>query len=337
MLSAGLESTLGDGDVALVTGSTSGLGREVALNLAGTGATVLVHGRDETAARETVGALSGGGHEYFLADLADLDEVDALAGRLLDEYDRLDCLVNNAGTWQGQRHLVDVPGADDVELAFVVNHLAPFLLTQRLADRLAATGERRGECEDGPKSDSEDGEDDGVETPDPARIVTVSSGLHRQAELDLDGVRGADAMVGVEAYSHSKLANVLFTVELSRRLPDDVVANCCHPGSIPSTALSRDGSLLPKLGWKLFGLLGGLVGLTDSVTDGAETPTYLATAPEAAEFSGEYFEDREAVPPGDGALNREAQRELWDRSVEWAGVDESTLVAGGESSTARPQ
>ena len=336
MIPAGLDSALDDGDVALVTGSTSGIGREVALNLAETGATVLVHGRDETAARETVAELAGEGHEYFLADFGDLSDVEALADRVLAEYDRLDCLVNNAGTWQGERHFVTVPGADDVELAFVVNHLAPFLLTHRLADRLVATGERRMERvdEEGDGDDGEDDEDDDggsenaeAETgPDPARVVTVSSRLHRQAELDLEAVRGSEAIVGVEAYSHSKLANVVFTAELSRRLPGAVVANCCHPGSVPSTGLSRDGSLLPKLGWSLFGLVGGLVGVTDSVTDAAETPTYLATAPEAADFSGEYFEDREPVPPGDGALDRDVQRELWGRSVAWAGVEESVLV-----------
>lgn len=141
MIPAGLDSMLGDGDVALVTGSTSGIGREVALNLAETGATVLVHGRDAERARETVATLRGESHEYYCADFADLAAVDTLADRVLDEYDRLDCLVNNAGTWQGERHLVDVPGADGVELAFTVNHLAPFLLTCRLADRLAG---RRG-------------------------------------------------------------------------------------------------------------------------------------------------------------------------------------------------
>jgi NAD(P)-dependent dehydrogenase (short-subunit alcohol dehydrogenase family) len=341
MIPAGLDSTLGDDHVALVTGSTSGIGREVALNLAEAGATVLVHGRDETAARETVAELRGESHDFFLADFGDLADVEALADRVLAEYDRLDCLVNNAGTWQGERHLVAVPGADDVELAFVVNHLAPFLLTHRLADRLAATGRRRvgrADGAEGGKADGEGGDSDETDAgPDPARVVTVSSGLHRQAELDLEAVRGSDAIVGVESYSHSKLANVVFTAELSRRLPETVVANCCHPGSVPSTDLSRDGSLLPKLGWSLFGLVGGLVGLTDSVTDAAETPTYLATAPETAEFSGEYFEDRKPVPPGDGALDRGVQQELWDRSVAWTGVGESGLVDLDESSTTRPE
>ncbi|MFB6150460.1 MAG: SDR family NAD(P)-dependent oxidoreductase [Haloarculaceae archaeon] len=342
MIPAGLDSALGEGDVALVTGSTGGIGREVAVNLAETGATVLVHGRDEVRARETVAALRGDGHDWYRTDFADLAEVEALADRVRDDYDRLDCLVNNAGTWQGERHLVDVPGADDVELAFVVNHLAPFLLTHRLVDRLAATGRRREERggETRSEAESENGAEAGSESessggPDPARVVTVSSQLHRRATLDLDSVRGPEAVVGVEAYSHSKLANVLFTVELARRLPEPVVANCCHPGSVPTTDLSRDGSLVPSVGWRLFGFLGGLVGLTDSPADAAETPTYLASAPEAADFSGEYFEDREAVPPGDGALDREAQRRLWERSAEWTGVSTDRLPADDGSDPGR--
>jgi len=317
MIPAGLDSVLGDGDVVLVTGSTSGIGRELARNLAETGATVLVHGRDAERARETVAALSGEGHEFFLADFTDLDDVRGLAERVLDGHDRLDCLVNNAGTWQGERRLVDVPGSDEgVEFTFAVNHLATFLLTHLLADRLEATGEKR-------EASSDEGEADADDGPDPARIVTISSGLHRRATLDLDAVRGPAGPTGVDAYALSKLANVLFTAELARRLPEHVTANCCHPGTSPATALARDGSLLPGLGWRLLGVVGKLTGFTDSPAEAAETPTYLATSPDVAGMSGEYFEDREAVPPGDGALDRDAQRELWRVSSEWTGIEES--------------
>jgi NAD(P)-dependent dehydrogenase (short-subunit alcohol dehydrogenase family) len=341
MIPAGLDSVLGDGDVVLVTGSTSGIGREVARNVAETGATVLVHGRDEERARETVAELPGEGHDRYLADFADLDEVRGLAADVLDDCDRLDCLVNNAGTWQGERRLVDVPGADEgVEFTFAVNHLAPFLLTHLLADRLEATGEDRqsrreaGEGDDGDETEGDDGggADDGegsaaVDGPDPARVVTVSSGLHRRATPDLEAVRGPEGPAGVDAYALSKLANVLFTAELARRLPDTVTANCCHPGTSPATDLARDGSLLPGLGWRLVGLLGKFTGFTDSPAEAAETPTYLATSPEVSGLSGEYFENREAVPPGDGALDRDAQRELWDVSCEWTGVEGSESLS----------
>jgi NAD(P)-dependent dehydrogenase (short-subunit alcohol dehydrogenase family) len=331
MIPAGLDSMLGDGDVVLVTGSTSGIGRETARNLADTGATVLVHGRDAGRARETVAELPGEGHDWYLADFADLGDVRDLAGDVLDDYDRLDCLVNNAGTWQGERLLVDVPDSETgVEFTFAVNHLATFLLTHLLADRLEATGEEReastgGEADDGDESGDDETEGDGS-GPDPARIVTVSSGLHRRATLDLDAVRGPDGPSGVDAYALSKLANVLFTAELSRRLPETVTANCCHPGTSPATALARDGSLLPGLGWRLLGVVGKLTGFTDSPAEAAETPTYLATSPAVGGMSGEYFEDREAVPPGDGALDRDAQQELWRVSVEWTGIGESQTL-----------
>jgi len=329
MIPAGLDSVLGDGDVVLVTGSTSGIGRETARNLADTGATVLVHGRDAERARETVARLPGEGHDWYLADFADLGDVRDLAGDVLADYDRLDCLVNNAGTWQGERRLVDVPGSEEgVEFTFAVNHLAPFLLTHLLADRLEATGEKRKSSSDGVESDDEgesdgEGEPGGYDGPDPARIVTVSSGLHRRATLDLDAVRGPEGPSGVDAYALSKLANVLFTAELARRVPETVTANCCHPGTSPATALARDGSSVSGLGWRLFGIVGKLTGFTDSPAEAAETPTYLATSPEVGGMSGEYFEDREAVPPGDGALDREAQQELWQVSREWTGIAEA--------------
>jgi len=324
MIPAGLDSVLGDGGVVLVTGSTSGIGREVAHNVAETGATVLVHGRDEARARETVTSLSGQGHDWYRADFADLGGVRRLAERVLDDYDRLDCLVNNAGTWQGERQLVEVPGPEvGVELTFAVNHLSPFLLTYLLADRLEATGADRQAGPDDDETGTEEGETGADGGPDPARIVTVSSGLHRRATLDLDAVRGPDGPTGVDAYALSKLANVLFTGELARRLPDSVTANCCHPGTSPATDLARDGSLLPGLGWRLFGVVGKLTGFTDSPAEAAETPTYLATSPEVSGMSGEYFEDREAVPPGDGALDRGAQRDLWETSVAWTGIEES--------------
>ncbi|QLH76240.1 SDR family NAD(P)-dependent oxidoreductase [Halosimplex rubrum] len=323
----GSDSVLGEGHVALVTGSTSGIGAETARNLAATGATVVVHGRDRAAGEELVADLPGDGHAFYAADYADFDEVRALADAVLADFDRLDCLVNNAGTWQGDRHLVDVPGIDDgVESTFAVNHLATFLLTNALVDRLAATGERRAQER---SDDGERGHD--ADAADPARVVTVSSDLHRRAELDLDGVRGPDGPSGVGAYGHSKLANVLFTYELARRLPGSVTANCCHPGVSPSTGLSRNGSLVAGLGWKLFGAVGRLTGTVDTAAESAETGTYLAISPAVTDTTGEYFDDCEAVRPAEAAADRDAQRDLWRASVAWLGLDEAEVVGtGGE-------
>jgi len=322
------DSVLGESHVALVTGSTSGIGAETARNLAATGATVVVHGRDRAAGEELVAELPGDGHAFYVADYTDFDDVRGLADAVLADFDRLDCLVNNAGTWQGDRKTVAVPGIDDgIEATFAVNHLATFLLTNRLADRLVATGERRAE-ERGGVGDRGEAADAGA---DPARVVTVSSDLHRRAELDLDAVRGPGRMSGVGAYGHSKLANVLFTFELARRLPESVTANCCHPGVSPSTGLSRNGSLVAGLGWKLFGAVGRLTGTVDTAAESAETQTYLASSPAVTGTTGEYFDDCEAVRPAEASADRDAQRELWRASVEWLALDERDVVgAGGE-------
>ncbi|WP_415379190.1 SDR family NAD(P)-dependent oxidoreductase [Halosimplex sp. TS25] len=307
-------AALGRGDVALVTGSTDGIGAETARNLAETGATVLVHGRDRAKGERLAASLSGDDHRFYAADFAEPAAIRDLADAVCADFDRLDALVNNAGTFQSERHLVDLPGSDaGVELTFAVNHLAPFLLTNLLADRLAATGERR--ASDAPERER-----------DPARVVTVSSDLHRGTELDLDGVRGPDGPTGMDAYGHSKLANVLFTAELARRLPDGVVANCCHPGVSPTTGLTRDSSRFMGIAWKLYGVVGGALGRTDSAAESAETPTYLARSPAVAGVSGEYFDDREPVTPGDGATDRDAQRRLWRASAEWVAIGEEEEV-----------
>ena len=318
------ESVLGADSVALVTGSTAGIGAETARNLAETGATVLVHGRDRSKGERLVEDLPGDGHAFYTADFTDPAEVRDLADAVLSEFDRLDVLVNNAGTWQGDRRLIDLPGTDDgVEMTFVVNHLAPFLLTNLLADRLAATGERRMEGRAGA---------DGDPSVDPARVVTVSSALHRRATLDLESVVGPSATTGSDAYGHSKLANVCFTLELAERLPEQVTATCCHPGVSPSTSLSRDGSSILGFGWKLYGVVGTLFGLTDSIAESAETQTYLARSPAVSGVTGEYFDDREAVRSAEASYDRDAQRALWGASVEWLGLDGHEVVGAGSES-----
>lgn len=302
------DAVLGDGDVALVTGSTSGIGHETARNLAATGASVLVHGRDRQRARETAAALPGDGHDWYVADFADLAAVRDLAASVRADYDRLDCLVNNAGTWQSDRHLVECSDHEELELTFVVNHLAPFLLTHDLRPLLVETGRRRAS---GPGGQN------------PARVVTVSSGVHRRATMDLDAVRGREGPTGVDAYALSKLANVMFAFELARRLPDHVTATCCHPGASPATRLARDGSVLSRLGWRLFGLVGGVVGITESPREAAETPTYLACSPAVTGVSGEYFEDCERARPAEAALDRAGQADLWQTSADWVGLEET--------------
>jgi NAD(P)-dependent dehydrogenase (short-subunit alcohol dehydrogenase family) len=286
-----------DGHVALVTGGTSGIGAEIVRELAASGATVLVHGRDREKGERLVAAVEtetgNDGLSVHTADFTDFEAVRALAAEVREAHDSLDVLVNNAGTWQGERRLVEVPAGEAVEFTFAVNHLAHFLLTALLADRLAA-------------SDA-----------DPARVVTTSSQLHQRATFDLDAVVGPEGPTGVDAYAHSKLANVLFTAELARRLPKGVVANACHPGTAPATALARDGRSVAGLVWKAFGVVGRfLPWVVDSPAAAAETPVYLARSPETADASGAYFADCERREASWEARDRDAQQRLWIWSVE---------------------
>jgi NAD(P)-dependent dehydrogenase (short-subunit alcohol dehydrogenase family) len=199
--------------VILVTGSTDGIGRQSALELAAQGHRVVLHGRDPQrleAAREAVAAnASGPTPEAVCADLSVFDSVAEMAGTLRERYDRIDVLVNNAGVFQRHRRLT----ADGMETTLAVNHLAPFLLTGRLLDRLTAA---------------------------PAgRIVNLTSTIHAQA-FDPDVFLDPKAYDGFLAYSQSKLFNILFTLGLSERLQGTkVTANCLHPGVI-NTKLLRE-------------------------------------------------------------------------------------------------
>jgi NAD(P)-dependent dehydrogenase (short-subunit alcohol dehydrogenase family) len=332
--------------VAVVTGSTSGIGREIARGLAAAGATVVVHGRDREKGQraiDDIAAETGNDDLHcYTADLTDVEAVRAFAADVLETFDRIDVLVNNAGTWQRDRHLVDLPGcAEGVESTFAVNHLGHFLLTHCLVDHLAAGSVPAGgggdETDDGSGS-SNDGSDDagdGAADPDetddasadPARVVVVSSAVHRRGDLDLEAARGPDGPSGMEAYALSKLANVMFTYELARRLPDGVTANCCHPGTVPATSLDRDGGLLARSGWKLMGVLGKIVDITNSPDDAARTPLYLATSPEVAGTTGAYFEDRHRKRSAEASYDRNAQRDLWATSEEWVGLDDDERLS----------
>ncbi|MFC7046415.1 SDR family oxidoreductase [Halobacteriaceae archaeon GCM10025711] len=283
------------GRTVLVTGATSGVGRETALALGRLGARVLVHGRDRDRGRETVAALRDDGVPdpvFLAADFADLDAVRGLAARVREETDGLDVLVNNAGAHFQAGTLTDA----GVERTFAVNHLAPFLLTNLLIPAVPADG----------------------------RIVTVSSALHSDATLDLDAVRSVDGYDGLAAYSRSKLANVLFTMELARRL-DDRTATVLHPGFVPGSSIWRDARLHVRL------LMAVLDAVPQALTGGrvstpaqaAETSVYLAASPAVADVTGAYFADCERKQPGRAARDETAQQELWAFSEDVAGLAET--------------
>ncbi len=292
-----------DGRTVLVTGGTDGLGRATVRALADAGARVLLTGRDRSKGEAVVDAVgaAGGGAELLVADFASRRAVDRLAARVRARCDGLDALVNNAGTYVPEARRT----ADGVEATFAVNHLAPFLLTNRLfPDLRAASG----------------------------RVVTVSSDLHRRADADFSGVRRPGPEYdGRVAYARSKLANVLFSLELARRARGTgVTATCLHPGFVPGSGLFRDSSR--RLG-VLFAALRALPFVeTRSPERGARTAIHLAASRDAAGATGEYFEDCEPADPAAVAADDELRRRLWDLSAELADLDPEETV--GE---ARPE
>lgn len=285
------------GRVVLVTGATSGIGRVAARDLGALGATVVVHGRDRERGRATLREVrEGGGDGAFVrADLAEPDAVAGLAGVIRERYDRLDVLVNNAALSLDERRILEYPGGD-VEAVFAVNHLAPYRLTRDLADLLAATG-----------------------TPDdPARVVVTASAVHRRGDLALDDPTLSAGYEALDAYARSKLANVLFTVELAERLPEAVTANAFHPGFVPGTGLYRDTSFPFGLAVRVAARL-PFVGT--SVADGADGLTHLAASPDVAGETGGYFDGRERKSPDDRAGDAALRERLWRVSATLLGLD----------------
>lgn len=272
------------GLTALVTGSTSGIGRETALALGRLGADVMVHGRDAEAGRAVVDDLTAMGVEatFEPADFADVSAVRSLAAAVDEWVDDLDILINNAGGLFREGRLTDI----GVEYTFHVNHLAPYLLTAELLSTLASD----------------------------ARIVTTASAAHRGASLDLDAVESAVDYSSFTAYQRSKLANIQFAFELARRLEQadhEITSNSFHPGAIPGSGFTR---FLPGPLSNLASLAGGLP-FVPTPADGAATAVYLAVSPRVASVSGRYFADCEPTQPSAAARDRAAASRLFERSA----------------------
>lgn len=282
------------GRTYLLTGSTSGIGRDAARRLGARGATVLAHSRDVDAGRGVVREVedAGGSAAFLRADFASLDAVRDLAAAVREEYDPLDALVNNAGLFTTRAR----ESEDGYELTFAVNHLAPFLLTHELADRLAEGG----------------------------RVVTTSSEAHRSGSVDPESIHRPRGSSGWSAYADSKLANVLFIRELARRLPGGYTANCVHPGVIPGSGFSRGVPFPLNLGWKAMRFVPGMA---DSVADGGRTLAYLAASPAVADVSGAYFDGTRRTPPSRAARDDRTARRLWTASADLVGVDPERPVA----------
>ncbi len=276
------------GKMVVVTGASSGIGAEAAVELASRGARVVAVGRDpERLARavERISAAGGGGAvDSATADFASLSQVRRLAAELLERCERIDVLVNNAGLVSGRRTLTE----DGHETTFAVNHLAPFLLTNLLLDRLKASA--------------------------PARVVTTSSEAHGSGRIDFDDLDGDRRWSSWRAYCNSKLANILFTRALARRVPDhDLAVNCLHPGVV-RTRLGYGGSGLLSAGW----VLGRP--FFASARRGASTIVDLASTPAGGDVSGLYFADSRPAPMSPAATDDEAGERLWAVSEELTGL-----------------
>jgi NAD(P)-dependent dehydrogenase (short-subunit alcohol dehydrogenase family) len=271
------------GQVCVVTGASSGIGKAASLVLAQFGAEIILVCRDkargEAALAEVRDVATAGTARLEIADLSCMQEVRDLAGRL-GGPGRLDVLINNAGLVLGDRRIT----ADGFEYTFALNHLAPFLLTNLLREKLAASA--------------------------PARVITVSSSAHQAARLDLADLQLAGHFDGWRAYSNSKLANILFTTELARRLTGTgVTANCLHPG-VASTGFGRDGSRALRLG------LGLSRRFLRTPGQGADTVVYLASSPDVEGATGGYYVHRKLSTPSRAAQDQATARQLWEISAE---------------------
>lgn len=278
------------GRVCVITGATRGIGRATAEGLARLGATVVLIARrredGERASRE-IADNSPVPPAVVTADLASQASIREAAGELRRLYPHLHVLVNNAALITHRRQRT----GDGLEMQFAVNHLAYFLLTSLLLDQLRAGA--------------------------PSRIINVSSAAHSGAQLDFDDLQGERRYDGTRAYSQTKLANILFTYELARRLQGTgVTANCLHPGVI-GTRLLSDYMGVPIAGRALARTFGA------SAEKGAETSIYLASSPDMETVSGKYFEAKRERHSSRESYDEAAARRLWEVSERLTGLSSS--------------
>jgi NAD(P)-dependent dehydrogenase (short-subunit alcohol dehydrogenase family) len=277
------------GKTCLVTGATSGIGAVTARKLAARGATVVVVGRSRERCEATAGRIkaeTGATVDPIVADLSSRDEVRRLAGEFRERYPRLDVLVNNAGAMFSPRR----ESADGIETTWALNHLAYFLLTTLLLDTLKASA--------------------------PARVVNVSSEAHRGVKgIDWDDVEGRRRYKPFRAYCQSKLANVLFSNELARRLEGTgVTSNALHPGFVST------GFFLSGKGRIFWVMKQAARFLALSPEEGAKTSVHLAASPEVEGVTGRYFEKCRPVEPSPAARDEAAAKRLWQLSAAMTGL-----------------
>ena len=276
------------GRTVLVTGGSGGIGRATALGLAAMGAHLAITGRDRGRAEDTareIRAAGAGQVDVFVADLSAQSEVRRLAGEVLQRLSRIDVLVNNVGGYWNTRHVT----ADGLERTFAVNHLAPFLLTNLLLGRLKQST--------------------------PARVVTVSSNVQALGRIDFEDLQAERSYSGARAYNQSKLANVLFTYELARRLQGtSVTANALHPGVVRTALGAEDPRAVQRL------LMPVMRPFMKAPARGAATSVYLASAPGLEQVTGRFFAGRKPRKSAKSSYDQAAAAQLWQVSADLAQV-----------------
>jgi NAD(P)-dependent dehydrogenase (short-subunit alcohol dehydrogenase family) len=274
------------GKTCIITGANVGIGRSTALGLVKMGATLVMvcrnRERGEAALAEIKRETGNGAVSLLVADLSSQAAIRQLAAAFQAQYPALHVLINNAGIIPRERTVTE----DGLETQFAVNHLSYFLLTNLLLDTLKASA--------------------------PARIVNVSSQAHQGVSIDFDVLQSERSYRRTHVYKWTKLANVLFTYELSRRLEGtQVTANCLHPGVIATKLV---GDYLPRPLRFITKLVGA------SPERGAQTPLYLATSPEVEGVTGKYFLDQKAVPSSTASYDSTTASRLWRVSAELTGL-----------------
>ncbi|HKJ66549.1 MAG TPA: SDR family oxidoreductase [bacterium] len=271
----------------LITGATSGIGKVTATDLAGRGASVVLVGRNQGKSQLTVEHIrqeTGNRQiEYLIADLSVQAEIHQLAETFKEQYDRLDVLINNAGAIFFSREETQ----DGLERTFALNHLGYFLLTNLLLDMIRQSA--------------------------PVRVINVSSEAHRGASINFDDLQCEEKFSPMRAYGQSKLANILFTYELDRRLENtNITVNALHPGFIASN-FGRNAGLLGKI------IMPVLYLFAKSPEKGAQTSIYLATSPEVEGVSGHYFINEQPATSSEESYDSDVAARLWNMSEELTG------------------
>ena len=268
----------------IITGGTAGIGKATALGLAALGATIAITGRDRQRAETAAAEIRAAGHgqvHAFVADLSVQAEVRQLAADLLQRLPRIDVLLNNAGGYWNTRHVT----ADGLERTFAINHLATFLLTSLLLERLQQST--------------------------PARVVTVSSNMQARGRIDFSDLQGERSYSGARAYNQSKLANVLFTYELARRLPATAAtANVLHPGVTSTSFGADDPATIQRL------LVPFVRPFMKTPAKGAATSIYLASAPDIEQTTGRYFASSKPRRSAGRSYDRTTAARLWQVSAD---------------------